>query len=176
MARPTPPLRTKTVCAEGSPRGRGAAFVWVSAVAFLTYLGVAVAAGRQDVLGSGAMVLPEDSATVTSGARPSKSHWIDTRWGSPLNGRASWYGSEFQGSPTASGEPFDMHGLTAAHRTLPLGSRALVRNLENDRTVVVKINDRGPFKKTRVLDLSYGAAKQIGMARAGSARVEITPL
>lgn len=169
-------MRAITVCAEKPSRGRGAAFVWVSSVAFVTYLGVAVAAGRQEPPAAGMHVLPEDSATVTSGARPSKLSWIDTRWGSALHGRASWYGAEFHGSPTASGEPFDMNGLTAAHRTLPLGSRALVRNLENDRTVVVKINDRGPFKRGLLIDLSYGAAKEIGMARAGSARVEITPL
>jgi rare lipoprotein A (peptidoglycan hydrolase) len=170
------PMRTMTVCPEKAGRGRGAAFVWVSSLTFMAYLSVSVAAGRQEMPVSDSIVLPEDSATVTSGARPSKFHWIDTRWGSPLRGSASWYGAEFHGSPTASGEPFDMNGLTAAHRTLPLGSRALVRNLENDRTVVVKINDRGPFRRNRVLDLSYGAAREIGMARAGSARVEITPL
>jgi rare lipoprotein A (peptidoglycan hydrolase) len=176
MIRERSPLRTTTVCPEKPTRGRGAAFVWVSSLMFMTYLGVAVAAGRQDVPVTGAHLLPEDSATITSGARPSKSDWIDTRWGTVMHGRASWYGAELHGSPTASGEPFDMHALTAAHRTLPLGSRVLVRNLENDRTVVVKINDRGPFKKTRVLDLSYGAAKEIRMTRAGSAQVEITPL
>ena len=69
-----------------------------------------------------------------------------------------------------------MNDLTAAHRTLPLGSRALVRNLENDRTVVVKINDRGPYHPGRVLDLSYGAARELEIVRPGSARVEITPL
>ena len=148
----------------------------MSSLAFVTYLGVAVAAGRQEIPAAGLHVLPEDSATITSGARPSKLSWIDTRWGSSLRGRASWYGADLHGATTASGEPFDMNGLTAAHRTLPLGSRALVRNLENDRTVVVKINDRGPFRSNRVLDLSYGAAKEIGMARTGSARVEITPL
>ena len=173
MIRKSQSPRTMTVCAEKS-HGRGAAFVWVSALAFLTYLGVAVAAGRQDA-GASSMALPEDSATITAAARPAKFLGIDARWSSALRGRASWYGAEFHGSPTASGEPFDMHALTAAHRTLPLGSRALVRNLENDRTVVVKINDRGPFKRSRAIDLSYEAAKQIGMDRAGSARVEITP-
>lgn len=156
-------------------RGRGTAFVWVSSLAFMTYLGVAVAAGRQDFEPT-AVALPEDSATITSGAKPSKTHWIETRWGSPLRGRASWYGTDFHGSPTASGEPYDMNDLTAAHRTLPLGSRALVRNLENDRTVVVKINDRGPYHGDRVLDLSYGAAHELDIVRPGSARVEITPL
>jgi rare lipoprotein A len=91
-------------------------------------------------------------------------------------GVATWYGREFHGSPTASGEIFDADGLTAAHRTLPLGSYAQVRNLENDRSVVVRINDRGPVAKDRLIDLSYGAARRIEMARAGRARVEVVPL
>jgi rare lipoprotein A len=91
-------------------------------------------------------------------------------------GRASWYGPEFQGSPTASGEPFDMHALTAAHRTLPLGSYARVKNLDNGRSVVVKINDRGPHARRRMIDLSYAAAKEIRMVGAGTARVEVEPV
>lgn len=89
-------------------------------------------------------------------------------------GKASWYGPEFQGSPTASGEPFDMHALTAAHRTLPLGSYARVKNLDNGRSVVVKINDRGPHVRRRMIDLSFAAAKEIRMVGAGTARVEVT--
>lgn len=89
-------------------------------------------------------------------------------------GKASWYGPEFQGSPTASGEPFDMHALTAAHRTLPLGSYARVRNLDNGRSVVVRINDRGPHARRRMIDLSYAAAQEIRMVGAGTARVEVT--
>jgi rare lipoprotein A len=91
-------------------------------------------------------------------------------------GRASWYGAQFQGSPTASGEPFDMHGLTAAHRTLPLGSYARVRNLDNGRAVVVRINDRGPHARRRMIDLSYAAAQEIEMLGSGTARVEVSPL
>lgn len=91
-------------------------------------------------------------------------------------GVASWYGAEFQGLPTASGEPFDMNGLTAAHRTLPLGSRARVVNLENGRSVVVRITDRGPYVGQRVIDLSYEAARELDMAPAGTARVEVVPL
>jgi rare lipoprotein A len=91
-------------------------------------------------------------------------------------GRASWYGPELQGSPTASGEPFDMHALTAAHRTLPLGSYARVKNLDNGRAVVVRINDRGPHARRRMIDLSYAAAREIRMVGAGTARVEVAPL
>jgi rare lipoprotein A (peptidoglycan hydrolase) len=91
-------------------------------------------------------------------------------------GQASWYGSDFQGSPTASGEPFDMNALTAAHRTLPLGSYARVKNLDNGRSVVVRINDRGPHARRRTIDLSYAAAREIEMIGAGTAPVEVAPL
>ncbi len=88
-------------------------------------------------------------------------------------GVASWYGKDFHGKPTASGETYDMHAMTAAHRELPLGTVVDVENLENGRHVRVVINDRGPFVRGRILDLSYGAAKKLGMAAAGLARVEI---
>src|SRR2546426_763760 len=86
-------------------------------------------------------------------------------------GVASWYGKEFHGRPTASGEIYDMYQPTAAHRTAPLGTSALVTNLDNGQSVRVRINDRGPHKRRRILDLSYEAARQIEMVRAGSARV-----
>ncbi len=91
-------------------------------------------------------------------------------------GLASWYGSEFQGRPTASGEPFDMHAKTAAHRSLPFGTRVRVTNLANGRSVVVRINDRGPWIEERIIDLSYAAARAIGMIDAGVVRVEVTVL
>ncbi len=88
-------------------------------------------------------------------------------------GVASWYGKDFHGKPTASGVIYDMHGMTAAHRELPLGTVVDVENLENGRKVRVEVNDRGPFVNGRILDLSYGAAKKLGMADAGLAKVEI---
>jgi rare lipoprotein A len=88
-------------------------------------------------------------------------------------GFSSWYGEEFHGKKTASGEIFDMHALTAAHRTLPLGTLIRVTNLENNRSVVVKINDRGPYVEGRILDLSYGAAKALGFENMGTAKVHI---
>lgn len=91
-------------------------------------------------------------------------------------GLASWYGSEEHGKPTASGEPFDMYAITAAHKTLPLGSYVLVENLENKKKLVVRINDRGPFISGRIIDLSYAAAKKIGIDQKGLARVRITLL
>lgn len=91
-------------------------------------------------------------------------------------GVASWYGGRFHGRRTASGEIYDMHDHTAAHKTLPMGTVLLVRNLENGKTTVVRVNDRGPFVKNRIIDLSLGAAREIGMVRKGTARVEIVAL
>lgn len=91
-------------------------------------------------------------------------------------GIASWYGEEFHGRKTSSGEVYDMFALTAAHRTLPLGTRVRVTNLGNRRQIIVRINDRGPFVKERIIDLSYRAAKEIAMLGPGTAPVEIISL
>jgi rare lipoprotein A len=91
-------------------------------------------------------------------------------------GVASWYGREFQGKKTASGEKFNMNDYTAAHKTLPLGSVVLVKNLENGKTVRVRINDRGPFAKGRIIDLSHAAAKKLDMVSSGEAQVSIKVL
>ncbi|MPW43213.1 septal ring lytic transglycosylase RlpA family protein [Acinetobacter guerrae] len=88
-------------------------------------------------------------------------------------GVASWYGRQFHGRKTASGDTFDMNELTAAHRSLPLNCYIRVTNKDNGKSVVVKVNDRGPFHGNRVLDLSYGAAKRIGITNAGTAKVSI---
>ncbi|NOU23128.1 MAG: septal ring lytic transglycosylase RlpA family protein [Methyloglobulus sp.] len=94
-------------------------------------------------------------------------------------GIASWYGPGFHGRKTATGEIFDMYEMTAAHKTLPIPSYAQVTNLENNKTVVVRINDRGPYVGNRLLDLSYAAAKKLGIQQEGTGKVEIkaiTPL
>lgn len=88
-------------------------------------------------------------------------------------GVASWYGRQFHGRKTASGESYDMNALTAAHRTLPLNCYIRVTNNNNGKSVVVKVNDRGPFHGNRVVDLSYGAAKQLGITSQGTAKVSI---
>lgn len=88
-------------------------------------------------------------------------------------GIASWYGNQFHGRKTATGEYFDMYGMTAAHNSLPLDSYAQITNVKNHKTVIVRINDRGPFYDHRVLDLSYSAAKQLGMDETGTGKVEI---
>ncbi len=88
-------------------------------------------------------------------------------------GVASWYGKEFHGRPTASGEIYDMYQPTAAHLTAPLGTYALVTNLENGQSIRVRINDRGPYKYRRILDLSYEAARQLDLVRSGTGRVQV---
>lgn len=86
-------------------------------------------------------------------------------------GLASWYGKRFHGSPTSSGEPYDMYKMSAAHPILPIPSYARVTNLSNGRTVVVRVNDRGPFHSDRIIDLSYAAAYKLGYVGQGSTRV-----
>jgi len=88
-------------------------------------------------------------------------------------GMASWYGKRYHGKQTASGEPYDMYAMTAAHTTLPIPSYVRVTNLDNERSVIVRINDRGPFLGDRLIDLSYVAAHKLGIVRNGAAPVEI---
>jgi rare lipoprotein A len=88
-------------------------------------------------------------------------------------GWASWYGKDFHGRRTASGAVYDMYQLTAAHQTLPLGTSVMVTHLDNSKSVVVTINDRGPFVKGRIIDLSYAAAQALGMVEEGVARVRV---
>lgn len=101
-------------------------------------------------------------------------YWVET---APVGytefGAASWYGRKFHGRKTASGEVFDMYKMSAAHKTLPLYSTVRVVNLENGREVSVRINDRGPFVGGRLIDLSYAAAKKLGMVKTGVVRVRI---
>jgi rare lipoprotein A len=88
-------------------------------------------------------------------------------------GIASYYGAELGGNRTANGERFDPSAMTAAHRTLSFGSRVAVTNLANGQEVVVRVNDRGPWGKSRIMDVSYAAAKQLGMHRSGTAKVKL---
>ncbi|WP_204139640.1 septal ring lytic transglycosylase RlpA family protein [Halomicronema sp. CCY15110] len=117
-----------------------------------------------------------EELTEVEGA-PAPTAVARTNWGvaSSFSGVASWYGPGFHGRSTASGERFNRNALTAAHRTLPFGTRVLVTNVSNNRQVVVRINDRGPFSGGRVIDLSEGAAREIGLhlAGVGTVRVEV---
>ena len=155
--------RTRSVNASAPPDRRP----WplgTAALALLVYGGVVI----QD---AGRPAPPPEPVAATEAAPTAG--WSS---GPAHRGQASWYGSDFQGSPTASGEPFNMNALTAAHRTLPLGSYARVKNLDNGRSVVVRINDRGPHARRRTIDLSYAAAQEIEMVNAGTAAVEVAPL
>ena len=92
-------------------------------------------------------------------------HWYQV-------GKASWYGGEFQGRKTAGGESFDMNALTCAHKSLPLGSWVRVTNLRNRRSVFVRVNDRGPVPEDRIVDLSYAAAKAVGISGVSKVKLE----
>ena len=128
----------------------------------------------------------------TSGTRtppPSKTGYpkpykVLGKWYQPLphsegfrqRGVASWYGRDFHGKKTSNGEIYNMYAMTAAHKTLPLGTYVRVHNLENNRSIVVRINDRGPFVRGRIIDLSYAGANDIGIVGPGTARVEVVAL
>jgi rare lipoprotein A len=98
---------------------------------------------------------------------------LPTSKGYHERGVASWYGSKFHGRRTSSGEPYDMHLATAAHKSLPLPTYAEVTNLDNGRKMIVKINDRGPFHEDRIIDLSYAAAIKLGVDQTGTARIDV---
>jgi rare lipoprotein A len=99
---------------------------------------------------------------------------LDSSNGFVQRGVASWYGTKFHGRPTSSGEVYNMHAMTAAHKTLPIPVYVHVKNLDNGRSLVVRVNDRGPFVADRIIDLSYAAAKKLGVDGPGTANVEIS--
>jgi len=99
---------------------------------------------------------------------------LDSAQGFAQRGVASWYGTKFHGRKTSSGEVYNMHAMTAAHKTLPIPVYVHVKNLDNGRSTVVRVNDRGPFISGRIIDLSYAAAKKLGVDGPGTARVEIS--
>ena len=101
-------------------------------------------------------------------------HVMKTANGFRQRGIASWYGSKFHGHRTSSGEPYNMYAMTAAHKNLPLPSYVRVTSLDNHKSVVVRVNDRGPFHDNRIIDLSYAAAKKLGITANGTGRVQIT--
>jgi rare lipoprotein A len=120
------------------------------------------------------VVLPEEVKPYSFNGVPY--YPLPREHGFVQEGMASWYGMKFHRKRTASGEIFNMYDKTAAHRTLPLGTYVKVENLSNQREVVVRINDRGPFVKGRIIDLSYGAAKGIGLIEPGVTRVRLVAL
>lgn len=124
---------------------------------------------------------PSSQPPPPSKAGHPKPYKVLGKWYQPLphsegfrqRGLASWYGRDFHGKKTSNGEIYNMYAMTAAHKTLPLGTYVRVYNLENKRSAVVRVNDRGPFVRGRIIDLSYSAAKQIGIVGPGTARVEV---
>ena len=97
----------------------------------------------------------------------------DVEIGDIISGVSSWYGPNFHGKLTANGEVYDQYGVTAAHKTLPLGTVARVTNIDNGKSIILRINDRGPYVGDRILDCSYGAAIKLGFKDLGTANVEI---
>jgi rare lipoprotein A len=142
------------------PTARARSFALAFAFAFTLPFSLALALAL-----AGCASAPPPRSTVR-GVAPARS----------FEGRASWYGKEQHGGPTASGERFDMYALTCAHRTLPMNTRLRVTNLANGRSVVVRVNDRGPYGRGRVLDLSFAAARALDMIVAGVAHVRAEPL
>ncbi|RZI98572.1 MAG: septal ring lytic transglycosylase RlpA family protein [Brevundimonas sp.] len=145
------------------------------AVGLLSLLAACAGGARPDVRGTPVVT---DLAPIVSGTM--RAYQVRGRWYQPAEqpgydetGAASWYGDQFNGRPTATGERFDMHALTAAHRTLPLPGLVEVTNLANGRRIVVRVNDRGPFVEGRIIDLSRGSAEALGMLQAGVAEVRV---
>jgi rare lipoprotein A len=101
---------------------------------------------------------------------------IPSSYGFVQTGIASWYGPGFHGRTTSNGERYDMQSPTAAHKTLPMNTMVLVKNLENGKETIVRINDRGPFVRGRVIDLSFAAARQLGIVKNGTAKVQVTAM
>jgi rare lipoprotein A len=110
---------------------------------------------------------PAPASGETAAPKPVH-HWYQL-------GHASWYGKLFQGRTTASGESYNMYDLTCAHRSLPLGSLVRVTNLRNHKSVVVRVNDRGPVPANRIIDLSYAAASSLGMSGVSTVRLDLLP-
>ncbi|MBU1347438.1 MAG: septal ring lytic transglycosylase RlpA family protein [Alphaproteobacteria bacterium] len=149
-------------------------------IALISLLGACASVGRPGPPRTGAMTVAPvtDPAPIVSGTmRP---YQIRGRWYRPeeqpgydVVGQASWYGDQFNGRPTATGERFDMHALTAAHKTLPLPGLVEVTNMANGRVVVLRVNDRGPFVDDRIIDLSRGAAEALDMINRGVGEVRV---
>ena len=145
------------------------------AAALLSLLAACAGGARPD---AGRLPVVTDPAPIVTGTmRP---YQIRGRWYRPAEqpgydetGMASWYGDQFNGRPTATGERFDMHALTAAHKTLPLPGLVEVTNLANGRRIVVRVNDRGPFVDGRIIDLSRGSAEALGLLSAGVGEVRV---
>lgn len=122
---------------------------------------------------AGQILQPVAVPTGTDGAKPAVAPGVRSKVRKWFEvGQASWYGLKFQGRKTANGESFDMNGLTCAHRSLPMGSWVRVTNMKNRRSIFVRVNDRGPVPDNRVVDLSFAAARAVGLAGIGRVKLE----
>ncbi len=167
------------------PLARGTAL----AVLAVLFAGCSTLSG-EPADGPGAEIDPDNLPTVVPREEPrsqygnpesyvvfgERYHVRDSARGYVAEGVASWYGSKFHGRRTSSGEPYDMYEMTAAHRSLPLPTYVRVENLDNGRSTVVRVNDRGPFVDDRLIDLSYAAATRLGVIDSGTARVRVRAL
>lgn len=156
---------------KAAPGGQSVELYWVATMrnvlaAAIVVVGAGCGAAKHDP------APPANPAPVTKTAPPP----APAKKGFEQVGMASWYGPGFAGRPTANGERFDPEALTAAHRTLPFGTRVRVTNLDNGKSVVVRINDRGPYAKNRIIDLSKEAARQIAMIEKGHVKVRVEVL
>jgi rare lipoprotein A len=154
-------------------------FLPLTAGCLMVIAALALAGCASKTVAPGPPVPPEPAKPATP-----KPYRVMGQWYTPLadargfrqEGIASWYGEQFHGRRTSNGEIYDMNGISAAHKTLPLGTYVRVVNLANHRSLDVRINDRGPFVRGRIIDLSYGAAVKLGVAEPGTAPVEIVAL
>jgi rare lipoprotein A len=128
-------------------------------------LGLALSASARDDSPSSAAVLSSQAATKPGTKATKSRNWLQV-------GVASWYGMQFQGRKTAGGEAFDMNSMTCAHPTLPMGTWLRVTNLRNRKTAFVRVNDRGPVFEGRIVDLSFAAARALGLAGVGKVKLE----
>lgn len=158
------------------------AFRLIIVAATMSLLAACASAGGTAPVGTpmaSARPVVTNPAPIVSGT--TRRYQVRGQWYQPMQdatgydevGIASWYGDQFNGRPTATGEIFDMHGLSAAHKTLPLPGLVEVTNLSNGRSVVLRVNDRGPFVDDRIIDLSRGAAQELGLLSQGVGRVRV---
>ncbi len=144
------------------------ASTWAGIAVVLTVGITSTNSSRSDATSIPPVAKSVASAPVNAAPAKPVHHWYQF-------GKASWYGQDFQGRTTASGESFNMFDLTCAHRSLPLGSLVRVTNLRNRKSVVLRVNDRGPVTEDRIIDLSYAAANLLGMRGIAKVRLELLP-
>jgi rare lipoprotein A len=144
------------------------ASTWAGIAVVLTVGITSTNSSQSDAAVNPPFAKPAASAPANPASAKPIHHWYQL-------GKASWYGQDFQGRATASGESFNMYDLTCAHRSLPLGSLVRVTNLRNRKSVVLRVNDRGPVTEDRIIDLSYAAANLIGIRGIAKVRLELLP-